>query len=102
MANPLLNQIKERNVRSFCFLVRQSLSALVSTSFQHSSACRRSHSLTESVYLASRSLFGLVSSFHNRSPKLFVFYLIFIFCPYIAVYPTITSFIITQTDELVK
>ena len=45
-------------------LVSQSLSTLSATTFQHLSACGRSHSLTETVYFASLSLFGLISSFH--------------------------------------
>ena len=51
-------------------LVGQSLSSLCSAAFQHLSACRRRHSLAESVYLASLSFLGLISSFHIRSPTL--------------------------------
>ena len=81
MANPLLWE-KERNslvfftvyplydLRRFSRLVGKSLSTLITTTFQHSSACRRSHSFTESVYFASLSFLGLVSSFHNLSPCL--------------------------------
>jgi hypothetical protein len=46
-------------------LVGQSLSALVSTSFQYVSACRRCHSFTEAVYFALLSFLGLISSFHD-------------------------------------
>ena len=46
-------------------LVGQSLSAFIAASFQHSSACRRCHSLTEAVYFALLSLFGLIRSLHN-------------------------------------
>lgn len=49
-------------------LVRQSLSALVATSFQHLSTCRRCHSLTEAVHLALLSFFGLIRSLHTISP----------------------------------
>ena len=45
-------------------LVSKSLSALCSTSLQHLSACGRCHSLTETVYFTSLSLFGLIRSFH--------------------------------------
>ena len=55
-------------------LVGQSLSTLVSTSFQHVSACRRCHSFTEAVYLALLSFLGLISSFHNVSPVFGFFY----------------------------
>ena len=55
-------------------LVGQSLSTLVSTSFQHVSACRRCHSFTEAVYLALLSFLGLISSFHNISPVFGFFY----------------------------
>ena len=55
-------------------LVGQSLSALVSTSFQHVSTCRRCHSFTEAVYLALLSFLGLISSFHNVSPIFGFFY----------------------------
>ena len=73
-------------------LVGQSLSALVSTSFQHVSACRRCHSFTEAVYLALLSFLGLISSFHNRSPDFgFLSNLV-----YIAFRPTITFIIISQ------
>ena len=41
------------------------LSALISSSFENLSAARRRHSLAESVYFTSLSLFGLVRSFHN-------------------------------------
>lgn len=50
-------------------LVRQSLSSFCSTSLQHLSASGRCHSLTETVYFASLSLFGLIGSFHNFSPE---------------------------------
>ena len=46
----------------------KSLSTLISTTFQNLSASRRSHSLTETVYFASLSFFGLVRSFHTISP----------------------------------
>ena len=55
-------------------LVGQSLSAFVATTFQHVSACRRSHSLTETVYLALLSLFGLISSFHNTFSCIWFFF----------------------------
>ena len=60
-------------------LVRQSLSAFCSASFQYLSSGRRSHSLTETVYFTSLSFFRLISSFHNFSPDL-VFYLFSFFC----------------------
>lgn len=44
--------------------MRQSFSALVSSSFQDLSSRRGRHSLSETVHLASRSLFGLIRSFH--------------------------------------
>ena len=59
-------------------LVGQSLSTLVSTSFQHVSACRRCHSFTEAVYLALLSFLGLISSFHNNSP-VFGFFILCIY-----------------------
>ena len=43
----------------------QSLSALIATTLQNLSASGRCHSLTETVYFALLSLFGLISSFHN-------------------------------------
>jgi len=46
-------------------LVGQSLSTLSAASLQYLSACGRCHSLTETVYFASLSLFGLIRSFHN-------------------------------------
>ena len=58
-------------------LVGQSLSAFVATTFQHVSACRRSHSLTETVYLALLSLFGLISSFHNTFSCIWFFFFSF-------------------------
>ena len=59
-------------------LVGQSLSALVSTSFQNVSASRRCHSFTEAVHLALLSFLGLISSFHNVSPISWIF-LFFVF-----------------------
>ena len=60
------------------FLVGKSLSTLVSATLQHLSACRRSHSLTEAVYVALLSLFRVVGSCHILSPafcfSLFIFY----------------------------
>ena len=70
----------------------QSLSALISSSFQNSSTCGGSHSLTESVYFALLSFLGLVGSFHNISPDLFFSY----FWLRYASYPIITLLIITQ------
>ena len=43
----------------------QSLTALITTTLQNLSACGRCHSLTEAVYFALLSLFGLECSFHN-------------------------------------
>lgn len=50
------------------FLVTQSFSTFISSSFQHSSASAGRHSLTEPVHFTSLSLFRLVRSFHNISP----------------------------------
>ena len=61
-------------------LVGQSLSALVSTSFQHVSACRRCHSLTETVYFASLSFFRLIRSFHDISPDFGFLPIFYFFC----------------------
>ena len=62
-------------------LVGQSLSALVSTSFQYVSSCGRCHSLTEAVYLASLSLLGLICSKHIRtSLQVYRKIIIFVFC----------------------
>lgn len=44
-------------------------SALVSAAFENASAALRLHSLTETVHLALRALFGLISSFHGVTPK---------------------------------
>ena len=97
MANPLLLK-KGKEFASIRFqfrLVGQSLSALISTSFQHSSAGSRSHSLSKAVYFASLSFLGLISSFHNYSPAIgFLSFSVFI-----AVRPTITLFIITQKSN---
>ena len=41
------------------------LSALISSSLPYLSTCRRRHSLSETVNLASLSFFGLISPFHN-------------------------------------
>ena len=76
----------------------KSLSAFISTSLQHLSASRRSHSLTETVHFALLSFLGLISSFHNLSPD-FGFLLFFSFLVYIAFFPTITFLIISQTDK---
>ena len=59
--------------------MRKSFSTLIATTFQHSSSCRGSHSLTETVYFASLSFFGLVSSFHNISPTLLLAIIFFVF-----------------------
>ena len=72
----------------------QSLSALIAATLQNLSASRRCHSLTEAVYLALLSFFGLISSFHNTSPA-FCF-LFFVFWIAIAFSPTITFPIIYQ------
>ena len=76
MANPFLLKGKEFASIRFQFrLVGQSLSALITASFKHSSACGSRHSLAEAVYLALLSFLGLISSFHNRSPVLdFIFF----------------------------
>ncbi len=82
MANPLLSaRLCERKgilpyfislermiLLHFRRLVGQSLSALISTSFQYLSTGSGSHSLTETVYFALLSFLGLESSFHNFSP----------------------------------
>ena len=47
-------------------LCTELLSALISSSLQHLSSGGGSHSLSESVYLTSLSLFRLVSSFHSN------------------------------------
>ena len=105
MANPLLME-KERNLRKlkpfFFFyqsvgLVGKSLSTLIATTLQHSSSCRRSHSFTESVYFASLSFLGLVSSFHSLSPANIAIF--FYFLGVIATFPTITFPIISQKDK---
>ena len=67
------------------------LSALVSAPFEYLSACRGSHSLSESVNFASLSLFGLISSFHSQNSDIFcilrnlfilrVFYILHFFLP---------------------
>jgi len=61
--------------------VGQSLSALISASFQYVSARCRCHSLTEAVYLALLSFLGLISSFHNISPVFGFFYSYFFGAP---------------------
>ena len=43
----------------------QSLATLIATTFQNLSTSRRCHSLTEAVYFALLSFFGLECSFHN-------------------------------------
>lgn len=60
-------------LRSALRLVGQSLSALISASFQNSSARCRRHSLAETVYFTCLSLFGLIGSFHNLSPVFLLF-----------------------------
>ena len=75
MANPLLyGKGKEFVKHTICFyllkniglrLVGQSLAALIATTLQNLSTSRRCHSLTEAVYFALLSLFGLECSFHN-------------------------------------
>ena len=45
-------------------LLGKILSSFISSSFQNVSAAFRRHSLSESVYFASLSLFGLIRSFH--------------------------------------
>ena len=50
-------------------LVGKSLSTFCSASLENFSSCGRCHSLTETVYFALLSLFGLISSFHNFSPN---------------------------------
>ena len=68
----------------------KALSALVSTSFQNVSAGSRSHSLSETVYFASLSLFGLIRSFHFSSPILRSFpFFLFIFLSLISACPKI-------------
>ena len=47
----------------------ESLSTLVAATLQYVSACRRSHSFSESVYFTSLSFFRLVRSFHDISPN---------------------------------
>ena len=42
--------------------------ALVAAVFEHAPAALRLHSLTEAVHFALLTFFGLISSFHNRSP----------------------------------
>ena len=79
----------------------QSLSALVSTSFQHVSACRRCHSFTEAVYLALLSFLGLISSFHNISPVLDFLFFSFMAGTKNIVFPA-TLHIIPKTTFLVK
>lgn len=59
-------------------LVGQSLSALIAATLQNLSACRRCHSLTETMYLALLSFFGLISSFHNTFSCIW-FFLFFVF-----------------------
>jgi len=78
MANPLLLKKGKEFVFSYIKngLVGQSLSALVSTSFQNFSAGSRCHSLTETVNFALLSFLGLIGSFHNYSPNL-VFIVLF-------------------------
>ena len=70
MANPFLRISKERNFVKYSYflkgrLVGQSLATLIATTFQNLSASRRCHSLTETVYFALLSLFGLECSFHD-------------------------------------
>ena len=86
MANPFLWE-KERNCYLFSIfvfqkrreLVGKSLSSLCSTSLQNLSACRRCHSLTETVYFTSLSFLGLISSFHNLFSCFWFFYLFFFY-----------------------
>lgn len=52
----------------FHALSRKLFSALVSSSFKYLSAGGGGHSLSETVYFASLSFFGLVSPFHMISP----------------------------------
>lgn len=46
---------------------RERGSALVSAAFENASAALGLHSLTETVHLALRAFFGLISSFHDVS-----------------------------------
>ena len=70
----------------------QSLSTLISTSFQYVSARRGCHSLTEAVYLALLSFLGLISSFHNISPVLdFLFLFEWLHRSFGATLPIITN-----------
>ena len=78
----------------------KSFSTLIATALQHLSACRRCHSLTESVYLASLSFFRLIRSFHNISPAFFFSF--FLFLRYFARSPTITFLIISKIPCAVK
>lgn len=76
------------------FLVGQSLSAFISTAFQHVSSCGRRHSLAESVHFASLSFLGLIRSFHNLSPDFSISYFS-LFLTLFARNPTITFLIIS-------
>ena len=60
----------------------KSLSAFISSSLKHLSSCGGSHSLTETVYFALLSFFGLERSFHN----LFSCFLVFILFFFLIVY----------------
>ena len=94
--NNLLVEPKLEAIVLFCpfFLVGQSLSAFISTAFQHVSSCGRRHSLTESVHFASLSFLGLIRSFHNLSPDFSISYFS-LFLTLFARNPTITFLIIS-------
>ncbi len=74
----------------------KSFSTLCATALQHLSACRGSHSLTETVYFALLSFLGLESSFHNSLLLNLVFYLFRFFIFYRRL-PTITPSLYRKT-----
>jgi hypothetical protein len=66
-------------------LVGQSLAALIATTLQNLSASGRCHSLTEAMYFALLSFFGLECSFHDTFSCIW-FFLFFVFGGYRVVF----------------
>ena len=83
----------------------QSLAALIATTLQNLSTSRRCHSLTEAVYFALLSLFGLECSFHNTFSCIWFFSFSFFggfrrFLVYKPVYTHDNLIIISQKRKL--